>query len=260
MQATIAGTTVHYDISGQGPWLTLSHSLAAHSGMWKPQLEALERHFTVLRYDIRGHGGSAATPAPYTMAQLADDAHALLQHLGVARTHWLGLSLGGMIGQTLAIRHPEALDRVVLADTTGRVPPEGAAMWAERARTALSDGLQPLVQPTLARWFTEPFRQRHPEVMAEIGAMIAATPAQGYAGCCTAIAPLDTLEALRAMRSPALVLVGDQDQGTPPAAARAIASHWPGAQLQIIEDAAHLPNIEQATVFNESVLRFLTAA
>jgi 3-oxoadipate enol-lactonase len=96
--------------------------------------------------------------------------------------------------------------------------------------------------------------------MAEIGAMIAATPAQGYAGCCTAIAPLDTLEALRAMRSPALVLVGDQDQGTPPAAARAIAAHWPGAQLQIIEDAAHLPNIEQAAVFNDAVLRFLSAA
>ena len=257
MQATVHGHTVHYEVSGRGPWLTLSHSLAAHSGMWAPQLAALEPHFTVLRYDTRGHGGSSAPPGPYTLEQLADDAQALLQHLGVQRTHWLGLSMGGMVGQTLALRHPALLDRVVLADTTGRVPPAGAALWAERAALARSAGMQALVQPTLARWFTPPFHAAQPTVVADIGAMIAATPVEGYAGCCAALAATDTLDGLRALHHPALVLVGAQDEATPPAAAAAIAAHWPGAQLQVIDGAAHLPNIEQAADFNAAVLGFL---
>ena len=260
LQARIADIDVRYEVRGQGPWLTLSHSLAVHGGMWAPQIDALARHFTVLNYDTRGHGGTSAPPAPYTLEQLADDAHGLLQHLGVTRTHWLGLSMGGMIGQTLALRHPEVLDRVVLADTTGQVPAAGAAMWADRVRIARSEGMQALCQPTLSRWFTEPFLKAQPALMEKIGAMIAATPVEGYAGCCAAIATTDTLARLAAQRSPALVIVGDQDAATPPAAAEAIARHWPGAKLRVIADASHLSNIEQAAVFNAAVLDFLTAA
>ena len=213
MQATVHGHTVHYEVSGRGPWLTLSHSLAAHSGMWAPQLAALEPHFTVLRYDTRGHGGSSAPPGPYTLEQLADDAQALLQHLGVQRTHWLGLSMGGMVGQTLALRHPTLLDRVVLADTTGRVPPAGAALWAERAALARSAGMQALVQPTLARWFTPPFHAAQPTVVADIGAMIAATPVEGYAGCCAALAATDTLDGLRCAAPPRAGAGGGSGRG-----------------------------------------------
>ena len=259
MHARIADIDVHYEVTGQGPWLTLSHSLAVHLGMWAPQVQALSQHFTVLRYDTRGHGATSAPPAPYTLDRLADDAHGLLQHLGVARTHWLGLSMGGMIGQVLAIRHPEVLDRVVLADTTGQVPPAGAALWADRVRIARSDGLQALEQPTLSRWFTEPFRLAQPALMAQVGAMIRGTPVEGYAGCCAAIATTDTLAALATQRSPALVIVGDQDAATPPAAAEAIARHWPGAQLVVLADASHLSNLEQPAAFNEAVLGFLRA-
>ena len=257
MQARIGDHTVHYEISGQGPWLTLSHSLATHLGMWEPQLEALGRHFTLLRYDTRGHGGSDAPPGPYALERLADDAFDLLGHLGIARTHWLGLSMGGMVGQVLALRHPEVLDRVVLADTTGQVPQAGQAMWAERARMARSDGMAGLVQPTLERWFTEPFRAAQPALMARIGEMIAGTPAEGYAGCCAAIATTNTLAELATLRLPALVVVGEHDLGTPPAAAQAIASHWPGARLQVLADASHLANVEQPDAFNEAVLGFL---
>ncbi len=259
MHARIGDIDVHYEISGQGPWLTLSHSLAVHLGMWEPQVQDLSQHFRLLRYDTRGHGASSAPPAPYTLAQLADDAHGLLLHLGIARTHWLGLSMGGMIGQTLAIRHPEILDRVVLADTTGQVPAAGAAMWADRVHLARSEGLQALEQPTLSRWFTEPFRQAEPALMAQVGAMISATPVEGYAGCCAAIAATDTLAGLAAMRSRALVIVGDQDAATPPAAAEAIAAHWPGAQLVVIPSASHLSNMEQPAAFTSAVLSFLTA-
>ena len=259
MHARIADIDVHYEVTGQGPWLTLSHSLAVHLGMWAPQVQALSQHFTVLRYDTRGHGNTSAPPAPYTLDRLADDAHGLLQHLGIARTHWLGLSMGGMIGQTLAIRYPEVLDRVVLADTTGHVPPAGAAMWADRVRIARNEGLQALVQPTLSRWFTEPFRQAQPGLMEQVGAMIRDTSVEGYAGCCAAIATTDTLAALATQRSPALVIVGDQDAATPPAAAEAIARHWPGAKRVVLADASHLSNLEQPAAFNEAVLAFLCA-
>ena len=99
MKARIGDIDIHYTVTGQGPWITLSHSLAAHSGMWAPQVRLLSPHFTVLCVDTRGHGGTDAPPGPYTLAQLADDAHGLLQHLGVARTHWLGLDPGGRSGQ-----------------------------------------------------------------------------------------------------------------------------------------------------------------
>lgn len=260
MQARIDDIDVRYEITGGGPWLTLSHSLAVNLDMWAPQLAALEGRFRVLRYDTRGHGDTSAPPAPYTLERLADDAHGLLRHLGIGRTHWLGLSMGGMIGQTLAVRHPEVLDRVVLADTTGRMPAAAAATWAERVRTARSEGLQALEQPTLSRWFTEPFRHAQPALMARVGAMIRATPVEGYAGCCAAIAATDLLDALARQRSPALVIVGAQDEATPPAAAEAIVRHWPGASLRVIPDASHLSNLEQPERFNEAVLAFLTAA
>ena len=259
MHVRIADQDVHCEITGQGPWLTLSHSLATDLGMWQPQLDALGRHFKLLRYDTRGHGGSSASPAPYTLEQLADDADALLGHLEIQRTHWLGLSMGGMIGQMLAIRHPQRLDRVVLADTTGQVPAAGAAMWADRARVARSEGMQALESATLSRWFTAPFRQAHPALMDRIGAMIRGTSVEGYAGCCAAIAGVDTLAALAQLRAPALVIVGAQDEGTPPAAAEAIVEQWPGAKLAVLPDAAHLSNIEQAAAFNAAVLEFLGA-
>jgi 3-oxoadipate enol-lactonase len=132
-------------------------------------------------------------------------------------------------------------------------------MWGDRAQAARASGMAALVEGTLSRWFTQPFRAREPALMTQIGAMIAGTPVEGYAGCCAAIAGVNTLERLRTLSHPALVLVGDQDQGTPPAMAQRIVEHWPGARLQVLADAAHLPNLEQAQAFNRAVLDFLLA-
>jgi len=151
------------------------------------------------------------------------------------------------------------LDRVILADTTGQAAPNAAALWGDRIRLARTQGMAALAQPTLARWFTDPFRAAQPQLMAQIAAMIAATPVEGYAGCCAAIAQINTLEQLRQQRSRALVIVGEQDQGTPPAMAEQIHAHWPGSQLVRIPDAAHLANLEQPEIFNREVLRFLQA-
>lgn len=257
MKVQIAGIDMHYEISGSGPWITLSHSLAAHSGMWDAQLDALNQHFTVLRYDTRGHGQTQSTTGPYTLGQLSDDVYQLLQHLGVKKTHWLGLSLGGMIGQTLAVQHPEIIDHAVIADSSGRGSPAGAVAWGERAALARQQGLQVLVQPTLQRWFTDNFREKNPSLMEDIGQMIANTSVDGYAGCCAAIAQLDTLDQLRGLKIPCLIMVGDKDMGTPPAMSELIHNHWPSSQYKILSDAAHIANIEQAQAFTDALMGFL---
>lgn len=257
MKANINGIDVHYEVTGKGPWLTLSHSLAANLEMWDSQLNLLNQHFTVLRYDTRGHGQTQATEGPYTLEQLADDVHGLLTHLGVTRTHWIGLSLGGMIGQVLAIRHPTILDHVVIADSTGKGAPNAVTMWGDRATLARTQGLAALVQPTLSRWFTDPYHDRHPKVMARIGHMIETTSIDGYAGCCAAISTINTHDGLQTLHHSGLVIVGDQDQATPPAMSEKIHEHWPKSQYVVLKDAAHLSNIEQADTFNQAVMAFL---
>jgi 3-oxoadipate enol-lactonase len=257
MKININGIDINYEISGSGPWVTLSHSLAADIYMWAPQLASLNQHFTVLRYDIRGHGQTQATKGPYTLEQLADDAYQLLKHLGVARTHWVGLSLGGMIGQVLAIHHPHLIDHAVIADSTGKAAPNAEVVWGERITIARTQGMTALVQPTLSRWFTQPFFESHNELMAQIGQTIEHTQVDGFAGCCAAISKINTHEDLKKLNIPALIMVGDQDTGTPPAVAEKIHEHWPNSKYVLLKDAAHLSNIEQADAFNDAVINFI---
>jgi 3-oxoadipate enol-lactonase len=226
--------------------------------MWQPQMAALEARFTVLRFDTRGHGGSDAPAGAYTFEQMTDDAIGLLDALKIERTHFVGLSMGGMIGQHLALKASGRIDRLVLADTTSRMPTEAQPLWAERIRIAGEQGMAPLVQPTLERWFTAPWRAAHPEVMTRIGGLIGSTPVAGYIGCAQAIAGIDVTDRLHEVKAPTLVIVGDQDVGTPPAMSQAIAAAIPGARLEIVPDASHLSNIEQAEAFNKLLLDFLT--
>jgi 3-oxoadipate enol-lactonase len=251
------GFETHAVVTGSGPWVTLAHALGANQSMWAPQVHALATNHTVLSYDMRGHGESDVPPGPYSLEQLADDAAALLAHLGVQRTHWVGLSLGGMVGQVLALRHPAVLHRVVLADTNAQVPPAGQAMWTERAALARREGMAALVEGTLARWFTPGFAERDPLTRQRVGEQIAATPVEGYAACCSAICGLNTLEQLSGLPHRALVMVGEKDQATPVAMSRHIAQAWPGAELVVLPEAAHLSNLEQPEAFNRELLRFL---
>jgi 3-oxoadipate enol-lactonase len=258
MKVRANGIDIHYEVSGSGPWLTLSHSLCCDVSMWQPQLAALEKHFTVLRFDTRGHGGSDAPAGAYTFDQLADDVLGLLDALQIGRTHFCGLSMGGMIGQHLALKAPQRIDRLVLADTTSRMPAEAQPLWAERIRVAQEQGMAAHVQPTLERWFTAPYRAAHPEVMERIGSLIRSTPPAGYVGCAHAIAGIDMTGRLSAIQAPTLVIVGRDDVGTPPAMSEAIAAAIPGARLEIIPEASHLSSIEQADAFNRLLLDFLT--
>ena len=257
MKAKTNGIETNYTIEGEGPWVTMSHSLACNISMWDEQAKLLSRDYKVLRYDTRGHGESGAPPGPYTLEQLADDAKALFDALGIKRTHWIGLSMGGMIGETFALRYPGFFRSMVLADTTSRRPPNAEQMWGERVQAARAKGMEGVREGTLARWFTEPFRKARPDVMDRIGRDILATPVEGFAGCCDAIARVDVLDRLREIDCPALVIVGEHDHGTPPEMARAIHENLRGSELVIIPSAAHLSNVEQAEVFNGAVTAFL---
>lgn len=259
MLANVNGVDIHYEVSGDGPWVVLSHSLAADASIWERQAEALAQHYTVLRYDTRGHGRSGVPPGPYAFAALVQDVLGLLDHLQVARAHFAGISMGGMIGQHLALAAPGRVASLVLADTTSRYGPEAVGLWEERIRQVRAQGMQPQVEPTLGRWFTAPFRQAHPDVMARIGAQIAATDPEGFCACGMAIATMDTSERLKEIACPTLVICGEQDAGTTPAMAREIAAGIPGARLEILREAAHLSNIEQAEAFNRVLLAFLAA-
>ncbi|HSN39224.1 MAG TPA: 3-oxoadipate enol-lactonase [Burkholderiales bacterium] len=260
MKIKTNGIEIHYEIAGEGPWVTLSHSLACNLHMWDDQMAALTPKYKVLRFDTRGHGQSDAPPGPYTLEQMADDVKGLLDALGIRQTHWVGLSMGGMIGETFALKYPGVFRSMVLADTTSRRPPNAEQMWGERVKLAQEKGMGALVESTLARWFTEPYRNTHQDVMARIGSAIRNTPVAGFAGCCQAIAKIDLLDRLHEIKCPVLVMVGDQDHGTPPEMARQIHQNLPGSELRIISSAAHISNIEQTAAFNQALLGFLGKA
>ncbi len=251
------GIDIHYEASGSGPVVVFAHSLGSDHSIWQAQQSALAGRHTAIAYDIRGHGKTSATPGAYDFDLLAGDALALLDALKIERASFVGISLGGMIGQALALMAPQRLDKLVLADTTAAYPPEARATWPERIRQVEAAGLEPLVAPTLERWFTAAYRAAHPEVVARIGALIRGTSPAGYIGCCHAIAGLDFSSRLPEIKTPTLVLVGEQDAGTPPAMAKALAAGIPNARCVVINNAAHLSNIEQAAAFNRLLLGFL---
>ncbi|HQR19910.1 MAG TPA: 3-oxoadipate enol-lactonase [Burkholderiaceae bacterium] len=247
-----------YRIDGPAdrPWVVMSHSLACDHSMWDAQMGALGG-FRVLRFDSRGHGASDAPEGRYTIEDLAGDVLGLLDALRIDRCHFVGLSMGGMIGQQLALQAPERIASLVLADTSSRYPASVLPVWDERIALVRSQGMQAVVQATLERWFTAKFRNEHPQEVARIGALISATPVAGYVGCAHAVPRINFTARLATIRRPTLVIVGAEDLGTPVAMAEEIAAAIPGAELRIIDAAAHLSNIEQAVRFNQRLGAFL---
>jgi 3-oxoadipate enol-lactonase len=253
----VNGISVRYQVEGRGPWVTLSHSLTCDLTMWDALAVALAPTFTVLRYDTRGHGGTTAAQGAYSFDQLTADVIGLLDALQVEHTHFVGLSMGGMIGQHFALAAPQRLDRLVIANSTSRIPPEAGPLWDERIAIVRAQGCAGVVEGTLGRWFTSGFRAARPAEAARIAKLIADTPAAGYIGCASAIRALDITARIGAIRAPTLVIAGADDPGTPPAMSGVIAATIPGARLEIIPSASHLSCIEQPETFNRLVAAFL---
>jgi 3-oxoadipate enol-lactonase len=259
MKIEANGNQVNYQLEGPltGPVLMLSHSLATHLALWDPQVEALVRDFRILRYDILGHGGSDVLRGPYTLDGLAGQAGDLLDVLGIRQVHFLGLSLGGMIGQILALRCPERLASLLLCSTTCRIPAEARPLWQERIRIAESEGMEPLVEPTIARWLTPHYRSAHPDSVDRVRSMIRSTAPPGYSGCCRAIVDFDLAADIHAISLPTLIIAGEADQAMPVAMSRALQERIVGSELVIIPSASHLSNIEQPEAFSGAVMKFL---
>ena len=259
MKITANGISIHYMLEGaeSAPVITLSHSLATDLTMWDPQMVSLLKSYRVLRYDTRGHGKTEAPQGPYSLELLAEDVLGLLRALGIEKTLFMGISMGGMIGQVLGLKSPDLLKGLVLCDTSSRVPDEAKPIWNERIETVQKKGMESQVDVTLERWFTPSYRKDHPEVVEKITAMIRATNAQGYIGCGHAIRDLNLTEKITAIKVPTLIIVGEDDPGTPVAASQVINEKIKGSELVILKSAAHLSNIEQTEAFNKAVLKFL---
>ena len=258
MKITANGIGIRYEIEGpeSAPVVVMSHSLGANVGMWEDQMPVLSG-YRVLRYDTRGHGGTDAPEGDYTLDQLADDLFALLDALAMERVHFVGLSMGGMIAQTAALKDPSRFLSLSLCDTSSRVPGEGQALWSERMETARSQGMEALVESTIDRWFSREFRAAEPERVERVVDMVRSTPVAGYCGCCAAIRELDLTDRISAIRLPTLLIVGEDDPGTPVAAHEVIRDRIEGSRLVVIENALHFSNVEQAAIFNDTLGAFL---
>ena len=244
-------------ISGR-PAVLLGGSLGTTLAMWQPQLPALSERFRVIRYDHRGHGGSPVMPGPYTIDELGSDVLAMLDRLEVERVFYCGLSLGGMIGMWLASHAPARIQRLVLVCTSAYLPP--AEAWTQRAATVREAGSpEAVADAVIARWFTEPYVRERPDVVARHRAMIADTSAEGYAGCCEAIAIMDLRPGLPRIVAPTLVIGAEQDPATPPEHVRAIAAGIPGARLEILDPAAHLSSVERSAEVTQLIVDHLKA-
>ena len=252
-------TQINYELSGrdEGPVVMLSHSLASSLVMWNPQLDSLESKFKVLRFDTRGHGDSDAPEGKYTLELLAADAVALMDALAIDAVHFVGLSMGGMIGQNLALDHGNRLKSLTLCDTAAIMPDEAQPIWQQRIAAAREKGLQDQVAETLERWFTPEYLSQNSPRVELIRRQILATPVAGYIGCSEAIRDLDNLKRLSEINLPTLIMVGEEDPGTPVAASEAMQERINGSELVVLPAARHLSNIEQSGAFNEALMGFL---
>ncbi len=253
----MSAVDVHAIVTGRtdGPAVVLSNSLGSTHRMWDAQLEELEQRFRVVRYDTRGHGASPVPDGPYSIDDLADDLVALLDKLGIAKAHLVGLSLGGMTVMRVAARNPERVDRIALLCTGAQLPP--AADWLERAATVRAQGCAAVAEAVVQRWFTPAYLAANPAVGNDHLEMIASTPAEGYAGCCESIAELDLREQLSSITAPTLAIAGAGDPATPPAKLEEIVAGISGARLLTVPNAAHLANVEHPGVITPALIEHL---
>ncbi|MCA1717162.1 MAG: 3-oxoadipate enol-lactonase [Actinobacteria bacterium] len=248
---------LHHVLEGpeEAPMLVASNSLGTTLRVWDDQAPALRERFRLLRYDHRGHGESPVPPGPYAIDDLGRDVLALLDRLEVERFSFCGLFIGGMVGMWVASEAPERVERLVLCCTLARFEPPDD--WDSRADTVRADGVDAIADAVLERWFTPAFRESHPEVVEWSGSMLRGTPAEGYAGCCEAIRDADLRSRLGAIRAPTLVVAGAGDPAAPPEGAELIRDSIPDACLVVVEQAAHLANVEQPEAVTRAVLEHL---
>ena len=254
---TFSAPQLRVTVQGQGPTVVLAHALGLDLGMWDALAARLASRYTVVRYDQRGHGASARPAGPYAMDDLVDDAARLIREWGRGPVAFVGLSMGGMVGQGLAVRHPELLRGAVLANTVARYPEAARPTWAARIAAVEQGGMAAVADAVVERYLHADYRAAHPEVAAALRATLLGADPAGYVACCHAVAGVDWLDRLSAVRSPTLVVAGAHDAGATPAMAKDIADRIPGAELRVFADASHLSVVETPDPFHDAVVEFL---
>lgn len=261
MLLNLGARRVHYDLVGPAGarTLTFAHALAADSGMWAEQIPAvLGAGLRALSIDMRGHGGSDPTSGEYTLRELAADIVAVLDRLGIAATDYLGLSIGGMIGEALAIHFPERVSSLLLCETPPAALRNAAEIWGPRVAAVRAAGtLEPIADATMERWLTPEFRAGNPRRWQQIRDTVAATSSAGYCGCVAALSHFDFTRELPAVKAPALVLYGEEDRATSHEENQRLASLIPGGRFMAFSGARHLPNVEAPDRFNRILLEWL---
>lgn len=259
MKIEISPASINVAVSGNknGPVVLMAHSLGCDLHMWDPQLDVLEKDYHVVRLDMRGHGASEASAGPYTLEALADDVIAVMDSLAITEAHWVGLSIGGMIGQSLLLRYPDRFISATLCDTSSIVPSTALSAWAERVNKVESEGLESIADTTMERWFTADFRASSQSAVEKIRTQFISTSDTGYIACCRAIMQLNYTEQLTKIDTPTCIIVGSDDIATPVSASETIHQHVSGSALHILDNAAHLSNIEQFEDFNRILADFL---
>jgi 3-oxoadipate enol-lactonase len=249
----------NYQIDGAGPrWVTFVTGIANDISLWDGQVPALARGFKVLRYDLRGHGGSESTPGDYTIDILVRDLRTLLDELKVEKTSLVGLGLGGALAQAFAIQHPQRVERLMPCCCRAQMVPEFAALWHKLRDTVRQNGLESIVEPTVQRWFSEDFKAAHPEVLDKVRRMIRGTTQQGYLGVTGAFLGLALAPRLGEIKAPTLYVSGADDHlGGPPPLMQALSEKVKGARHVSVPKAAHIANIQHPEGFNQVLKEFL---
>lgn len=244
-------------VQGRGPAVMLSHALGLDLSMWDGFAAQLAASHEVARYDHRGHGGSAVPQGPYTLDAMVDDAARLIREWGRGPVVWIGLSMGGMVGQGLAIRHPDLVRGMVLANTTARYPEAALAAWQQRIAAVQSGGMAAVADAVVERYLHADFRERHPQAAQALRDKLLRCDAAGYVASCQAVSAVDWLDQLSQVRAPTLVIAGARDVGATPAMAQAMAQAIPGAKLEVFDEASHLSVAEVPSQFAATVNAFI---
>lgn len=250
------GCPIHYEIEGdeKKPVLMFCNSLGTTLHMWDGQMPEVKQHFRVLRYDRRGHGKSGVPAGPYNMEMLGRDALAVMDAAKVDKINWCGLSMGGMVGMWIGANAPQRVNKLILSNTSSYF--ENKQVWNDRIKTVKEKGLGAILQGTLERWFTKPFRDRAPEKVQKIADMFNNTKAEGYIGCGEAVRDMDHREILKKITAPTMVIAGSQDAGTTPEMGKFVSDNIRGAKLTMF-DAAHIANVECEADYTKAVISFL---
>lgn len=253
--ADLGGAQLHYRDDGdpQGPPVVFANSLGTDLRLWDAVVERLPKELRIVRYDKRGHGLSSCPPGPYPMGALIRDAETLLDRLEVRDCVFVGLSIGGMIAQGLAVKRFDQVRAMVISNTAAKIGT--AQMWQERIDAVRAGGIEALADPIMERWFSASFRAR-PEIQLWRN-MLTRQPVEGYVGCCSAIAGSDFFTTTSGLRLPTLAIAGSEDGSTPPDLVRETAALIPGSRFHLIKGAGHLPCVEKPGEYAEVLNEFL---